>query len=264
MRYLNTDQTYLSGERFEQLADFSFKPGLNIPNNAVIIFCKTDFINELLEKIRSLKQRYIIISHNSDIEINDTVAENLPANIIMWFAQNANVNYPRIQGIPIGIANSQWPHGDFSVIKNIASRNIAKDKLAYLCANITTNPLRRSKIYDMCIHKKFITVKGGHKLIDINEYLNDIASHKFTICPQGNGNDSHRVWEALYLGSYPVVEKSLALRYFEKLPIVFVDDFGQLDASTLEELYEKMRNSQWAYEMMDISYWEKRIRSFMK
>jgi hypothetical protein len=38
-----------------------------------------------------------------------------------------------------------------------------------------------------------------------DEYLQQLLAHRFTAVPFGYGLDSHRMWEALYLGSIPGV-----------------------------------------------------------
>jgi hypothetical protein len=42
--------------------------------------------------------------------------------------------------------------------------------------------------------------------MDRLDYLRAIARSRYTICPRGNGWDTHRVMEALVLGSVPVVK----------------------------------------------------------
>jgi len=37
------------------------------------------------------------------------------------------------------------------------------------------------------------------------EYLSELSEHYFCLCPRGNGLDSHRFWESLYLGVIPVI-----------------------------------------------------------
>lgn len=37
-------------------------------------------------------------------------------------------------------------------------------------------------------------------------YLRSISEHDFVLCPRGNGRDTHRLWETLYLGSIPIVK----------------------------------------------------------
>jgi hypothetical protein len=38
-----------------------------------------------------------------------------------------------------------------------------------------------------------------------NQYLSELASHHFCLCIRGNGIDTHRFWESLYLGVIPVI-----------------------------------------------------------
>jgi len=50
----------------------------------------------------------------------------------------------------------------------------------------------------------------------------------FVLCPQGNGIDTHRVWEALQLGSVPVVRSSPLDSLYGQFPIVILDEWEEL------------------------------------
>ena len=53
-------------------------------------------------------------------------------------------------------------------------------------------------------------------------FLKEMVKTKFTISPEGNGVDTHRTWEALYLKSIPVVEEHEGImKKYEGLPIVY-------------------------------------------
>lgn len=86
-------------------------------------------------------------------------------------------------------------------------------------------------MYEVCSRKPFISVEGGTGRVPLEKFWSEIAASKFTICPKGNGEDSHRIWEALYLGSIPVVENTVALRYFSELPLLYVEDFESITES---------------------------------
>jgi hypothetical protein len=53
------------------------------------------------------------------------------------------------------------------------------------------------------------------------------------------------VWEALYLGVIPVVERSPLTEHFRTagLPLTLVDDWGDVDADWLAEQHERLRGS---------------------
>jgi hypothetical protein len=56
-----------------------------------------------------------LITHNSDqnIEFTKTIEDILNCNnLIKWYAQNLVFNNKKISLLPIGLANSMWPHGN--------------------------------------------------------------------------------------------------------------------------------------------------------
>ena len=62
---------------------------------------------------------------------------------------------------------------------------------------------------------------------------------KFVIAPRGNGWDTHRLWEALYLGCVPIVESSGLDELDSHLPILIVKSWSSLNEKTLEDVYER-------------------------
>lgn len=46
---------------------------------------------------------------------------------------------------------------------------------------------------------------------------------KYAVTPRGNGWDTHRVWEALFLGVIPILTHSPLDPTYEGLPILLVD-----------------------------------------
>ena len=53
--------------------------------------------------------------------------------------------------------------------------------------------------------------------------------HKFILCPEGNGIDTHRFWETLCLGRIPVVLHNPVNDYFSSLPVVVLDKWEDFD-----------------------------------
>jgi hypothetical protein len=46
-------------------------------------------------------------------------------------------------------------------------------------------------------------------VLRVEEYLFGMQQYKFVLSPVGNGEDTHRTWEALLAGSIPIVESSV-------------------------------------------------------
>ena len=71
----------------------------------------------------------------------------------------------------------------------------------------------------------------------------------FVPCPRGNGLDTHRIWEALYLGAIPVVLNSDRFAALEGWPILFIEEWKEIIEKSREELEA-------AYDSLKIPYGE--------
>lgn len=70
-------------------------------------------------------------------------------------------------------------------------------------------------------------------------YLTKVAESNFVACPEGNGIDTHRLWETLYMGSVPIIRRNESLEpLLDKLPVLIVDKWSQIqNKSFLEEAW---------------------------
>ena len=66
------------------------------------------------------------------------------------------------------------------------------------------------------------------------------------MCPWGNGVDSHRIWETLFLGSIPIVKRHLTFNNLENLPIFFVDDFRDISEDNLKEYMNSIKDKKFS------------------
>ena len=226
-----------------------------------VIFCKTDFIAMLTESVVKyvpVDVPFSVLTHDSDYTINDALIEGLVGNRpIRWYGMNMNSSKKMATPIPIGIANSYcnitMKSGDFEKSKN-------PSRLLYVNHRIETNPSVREWLYPFFTITKYATVKTPTN-VSIIQYRNDILDHKFLLCPQGNGIDTHRMWEALYCGVIPIVMRHNTHSNLEgKLPILFVDDYREVTEDLLNATYEEYSNRQWNEEMLTVSWWMKHIK----
>ena len=69
-------------------------------------------------------------------------------------------------------------------------------------------------------------------------YLKALMAHKFAICPEGNGTDTHRFWECLYLKTIPICLKSPVTVYYSKMyPVFLLDDWSDFSSTDLTYFY---------------------------
>lgn len=219
------------------------------------IFVYTHFLIDFFKKYyEHLAPNTVLISHNSDHCVDEQFLKYLKSDkIFKWYCQNRLINHPKLISLPIGIANSQWPHGDQNKLKQIRDLYIKKSNLVFKNFDKSTN--RDARFYcDEVTNKNsiFMSPRTSNE-----EYWLKIASSKFVISPPGNGIDCHRIWECLYLRSVPVVLKHEALMQFKHLPILFVDSWEEVSIEFLQKREENFTNVNWDnIRELDINYWK--------
>jgi len=233
-------------------------PGIKKYN---FIFVYTHFLVDFFDKFyRHLNDGTIIMSHNSDARVDDKFLKYLEGNKIKkWYCQNRFINHDKLVSLPIGLANSQWPHGNQKLIKRVRDLNLKKEILVFKNFNINTNKDIRS-------HCNNVTSSNGIPMsgqTSNEEYWMNIARSAFVISPPGNGIDCHRIWECLYLGAIPIVLKHEALSQFKDFPILFVDSWNEV---TVDFLKDKLHETHKYHDkglnklkVTDMDFWKKNI-----
>ena len=89
-------------------------------------------------------------------------------------------------------------------------------------------------------------------------YFYLMNSHLFIASPWGYSPDCYRTWEALYLGSVPIVRDHLTYRDFD-LPIIKVKRWEDISPKFLEQSSKWIFSRTYNYDQLKISYWTARI-----
>jgi len=227
-----------------------------------LVYLNTMYKNQFFHRIKNLDNKFIIITHNCDINIDNV--DNLPNNVIKWFAQNINCVDDRLESIPIGLENSIWyPHvqKQKKIYNKVTEpKNIMN--LVYMNHNINTNVKERIAPFDALNGKKFVTTEIRSNGVDFENYINKIYNHKFVVSPEGNGIDCHRTWETLYLNSIPLMKKNINNQYYTDLPICLVDEWEDVTEDFLNKEYERIINSTWNLDKLKMSYWVDKIQNY--
>ena len=187
------------------------------------------FIKHILSVIDP-KYKFILYLHNSDHPFDYTYKPLLESKSIQKvYAQN--VTYPeyhnKIQLLPIGIANSMWPHGDLDALYTVMKKTYKQRKKKSVYVNINPgtygyrksvlNVIKQTDCYQICGSKGYM------------EYLEELAEHRFCLCLRGNGVDTHRFWESVYLGVIPIIINNSStdcasfVMYLQQLDIPFYE-----------------------------------------
>ena len=100
---------FINSENFKRICNVSIdQSNVNQKrhySDGDIIFCKTDYVHSLFQELKNDKNKYILVSHQSDYEINERLFNLKPDCVKKWFAQNVNYKNPNLIPIPIGIEN---------------------------------------------------------------------------------------------------------------------------------------------------------------
>lgn len=261
---------YVHGNGFRaisdyQIEDYSCHFAPSEMQDKAIIFIKTDFLEYFFTNILPfIKNRIILITHNSDYPAPGCFASYLEhPNILMWFGQNCDCAlHPKFIPIPIGIANPCWAHGDQKVFDKVLD-SLEQDKTFkkqhYLYINFSdTNPVRPwlQKIFS---NNPFAIHACAKPLAD---YLLEMARYRYVLSPFGNGLDCLRTWEALLVGSVPVVKTSTLDPLYADLPVIIVKDWSEITEDFLAKKYQSMCRKEYSSDKLFMDYWVKLIRSY--
>jgi hypothetical protein len=254
--YLEKHQI-ITGERIQQIADvyigdkynFEWNPVIyqekekhknihelfSVDNyeNPKIVFCYSHLIPKFVENIHKFMNPFILITHNSDYNVTDcedTFTILMNEKVVKWYTQNLYINdYEKLFFLPIGIANSQWPHGNLDIFDYIHKNyeiSSLKSKLIYFSFKLETNMSKRQECFD--------TLKNTIPFLSFapfEENLIRMMNYKYCICPVGNGIDTHRLWEAYYLKIVPIMVEDIFSKRLKKMkfPILLVKSWEELD-----------------------------------
>jgi hypothetical protein len=88
--------------------------------------------------------------------------------------------------------------------------------------------------------------------------------YRFIFCCEGNGFDSHRIWEVLYQNSFPVMLEtpwSTSLKWLN-LSILFVKNLEELNTDLLAQFLSANQNFRASNtEQLWVGFWRSLIRS---
>lgn len=244
-------------------------------NGSTIFFCKTDYLLSEFENIKKQNNNVILITGNSDYAITDEIVSIAPKNIKKWYAQNALVNSPIIEPLPIGLEN-RFPsvregHGigyfdratlKESLLQKTTSNNKEATKFIYANFNTNTNPNYRNPIKEMCQNASFIDWEEPN--LSLESFFDKVLDYKMIVCPAGNGLDTHRLWEALYCNRIPITFKVANYKLYEvynKLPIILLENHKDLmDHKLLQQKYLECINKKYDLSILDINFFINKIQ----
>jgi hypothetical protein len=242
----------ISGDTFRKNADHYWEKdnkGL-LPEEVKegdVIFCQAELFDELRKAVlEKLDCQTSLILGNSDFNQTKSDHANVDSlNIKKILVQNLVEPIPTFEPLPIGLENLwRFNHGNLSKRMIRAAASSPKDFRIMWGFSPHTNFELRSRASQSLTRTQTAVKVECKSGVDHQRALKKFA---FVASPPGNGIDTHRTWEAMYLRCVPIVLRSeMTMRYWDiGLPIWVVDSYEELVDFTeidLEEKYLELSN----------------------
>ena len=214
-------------------------------------------LHVLVKVLSYIKTPVKLFFHNGDTTFTQEHGNALLENNKIMCICSQNLSIPpndRLKPLPIGRANSMWSHGNiYTWVSNLQMPLSNKQHVIYFYFDVNTNVHKRQRCFDL-IRSKGIESQPKRSLSD---YIQALSSFKFAICPEGNGIDTHRFWECLYLKVVPICPRNIITEYYSKFfPVVLLDRWEDLNIYDMGTFYETCDWTNYD-KLFDITYWEK-------
>ena len=211
----------------------------------------------------------VMVGH-SDYSITDDIINKYP-RFKKWFVVNNFSTQTNVTSLPLGVTNycDDSPihliYGDNSMFFDTMREQKKYTTLAYMNFNINTFPAERNLVWNSFKDEPWVKTGSIENTSEGRlRYMNDIYSSKFCICPRGNGLDTHRLWESLYLKTIPIVIYHTHFKNMTDLPILFINDWSEVTEEFLNIKYEEMSKKEYNLEKLKMSYWENAITTSLR
>lgn len=231
----------MSGDLFAGISDISFfGPRFDAASidgkdldNAQVIFCPSHELERLNSEYGKSLRAKILILGNSDRDFDGSELK-VPRTVKHVFAQNLLNGSKYMSVLPIGIENLRLGrNGELHLFRE-ALVNQHKLNRILVGPFSPTHHEREFFFSDNFLGNSSIVKVSDH--LSPNNFAKISADFKFVAAPRGNGLDTHRFWESLYRGSYPVVLQSTWSNQITELgiPLVTVSEWDENSLSSID------------------------------
>lgn len=198
------------------------------------------------------------VSHKYSIKIDrwtDDTFDEIPQNIVHWFSTNCAIQEERVTSIPFGINGT---NGNQEAVNTLWDVMQMEFPLKYgMYVNFTPNTIYRALLKSFFTSQEPNVYINYKEKLSYNDYLIDIKKSSFNLCPLGNGIDSYRIYESLYLQTLPIIQDCFEAQALKNINIPAIYH------PTLEVLPEEVLKLKWRtqyyeikFDKLKFSYWK--------
>jgi hypothetical protein len=224
------------------------------------VFCKIDEAWRFLSAARRRRSRVVLVTGEGDHPVDKLLWSHKPPQVVRWFGTNMFVNAPEAVAIPLGLGNANGKKTlSWEAICGTSGDRPRRTGLLYANFSAHSNATVRGPLLEWLGQPAQSWVTRDSHGVGKSNYLEQLLRHHFVLCPPGNGEDTHRLWESLYCGAIPVVRNSPAIAAFRDLPMLVVDDLRSLTPQILQGYLDQ--RPAFRSDQMIFDYWADCIAS---
>lgn len=222
-----------------------------------IVFVNRFLLDEFISQVNPhINTPYILITADTD---DDSIATPMHSdllknpNLAIWASINCiHSEHPKAIPLPIGILPVKETKPLYEEVIKL-SKNRKKNLFCIVnFADSTWTHVDRERVINDIKNFPFITFTPK---VPLKEYLQTLSDSCFCICPRGCGWDCYRNWEALLVGSIPILEHSILDPLFYDLPVLIIEDFKMLNEDYLKSKFVQIKAKSYNYEKIYSHYW---------
>lgn len=161
----------------------------------------------VLDRLASEGELRAVLLHNSDEQGNTEVLQGLLARHEELHVVTAGptFSHPRLHGMPIGVQNAKWDEHAIAAAAEATRLPFTGRRRVRCCPalSVDTNAGRAELVRRATALEYSMLGRTEPR-----DYLAALGSCSYVLCPNGNQPDTHRLWQAQYAGSIPVMEGS--------------------------------------------------------
>lgn len=171
------------------------------------------------------------------------------------------------ESIPLGLTNNTRESIAHEVFGDTSHLNIANslsalreefDASFYVNFSVGNNPRIRSKLIKILKNVKGVnydefSISSKSRI----NYLNNLRKFSLVPCPEGNGVDTHRLWETLYMGGTPIIIRNNFLpSILDFLPVIQLNSWDEIsNIDLLESIWYSFREKLYDFTCLSSSFW---------
>lgn len=198
------------------------------------------------------------------------------SNLLSWYATGATSNHPKLIPIPLG-GDEQLAAVDIHGLQRTAKTKFLH---AVFCTSNDRHLARKRALDaalqlagfhrdDGCGASRVGELTDPGNVTEVGEvrYLQEMAEYSFVMSPPGSNFDTHRTWQALQLGSIPIVLRTDSFPaqevLWKNLPVIQVDDYAEVSLPFLVKQLQVVKEKQgpFQFEKAWPGYWANAIRT---